>query len=135
VRFSRGSALTGLRAYPLFWVFVCTVVFGMGGVFLLCGVVSQPVLSATLPAVLTQVPESGVWQTLFLAEDGRLEWNRKETSPVALMGEIRRVDPDRRDVLFVVEPGVAFREVARVWRLCREAGVRQVHIATLSEAP
>ncbi len=135
MRFSRRTTLAGIRSYPLLWVLVYAGVLGMGGVFLVCGVASQPALSATLPAVFAQVPEAGTWQTVFLAEDGRLALNREEVALTALTREIRQIDPQRRNVLFVVEPGVAFREVARVWRLCREAGVRQVHIATLTQAP
>ncbi len=135
MRFSRRLTLTGVRFYPFLWVLVYGAVLGMGGVFLVCGMASQPVLSADLPVVFTQVPEAGTWQTLFLAEDGRLALNREEVGLPALAQEIRLIEPQRRNLLFVVEPGVVFREVARVWRLCREAGVRQIHIVTLTEAP
>jgi len=107
----------------------------MGGVFLVCCVASQPPLSAALPVVFAQVPEGGTWQTLLLAEDGRLALNGEEVALDALSRQIQQIEPQHRNVLFVVEPRVAFREAARVWRLCREAGVRQVHIATLTQAP
>jgi len=135
VRFSRRTSFAGIRSYPFLWVFVYAAVLCMGAVFLVCGVALQPVLSTTLPTVWAQVPEAGTWQTVFLAGDGALTLNRQEVALTALSAAIRQIEPQQRNVLFVVEPGVAFREVARVWRLCRQAGVRQVYIATLTEAP
>jgi biopolymer transport protein ExbD len=135
MRFSRPASFSAAPHFPLLWFLVYGAVLGLWGVFMVCGVSSQPALSATLPAVLTQMPEAGAWQTVFLGEGGRVSLNRTEMDLLELGRRIRRLDPERRQVLFVVDPGVAFRDVARVWRLCREAGATQITIATLREAP
>jgi len=135
MRFSRPASFSASPHFPFLWFLVYGVVLGLWGMLMACGVSSQPGLCATLPVVLTQMPEAGAWQTVFLGEGGRVSLNRAEMDLPELGRRIRRLDPERRQVLFVVDPGVAFRDVGRVWRLCREAGATQIYIATLREAP
>jgi len=134
MRFSRRLGSFRLRGYPVLWIFVYGLTLGVFGIFLVGGVVSQPPLAAELPAVLSQVPGAGSRHVLVIAGDGRYFLDHQEVDFPDLGPRIRQFDPDERQLLLVVEPGVLFREVARVWRLCREVGATQIHIASMREA-
>ncbi|MGE5279637.1 MAG: ExbD/TolR family protein [Deltaproteobacteria bacterium] len=134
MRFPRPESPRGLRSYSFVWIAVYLPALVLGGAFFAAALASRPALSVELPEVFSRPPGTGEWHVLCAQEAGiSLDGERVLSSGLA--ARLRRIPAGERHILFAVDPGLSFRDVARIWRSCREAGATDIEIVSLRETP